>query len=123
MKTMKRIVASAICLISALGLSAQPKIGLQPQKTVFLYQEKPVKIDDPVQGKKKEALGLEMKEKSGITAPETGWENGNICNIAENARFDLYFPKKPNGQMVIVCPGGGYFFVSSCNSPSRSVPS
>jgi acetyl esterase/lipase len=41
--------------------------------------------------------------------------NGNLGNISKLARLDLYFPKKPNGQMVVVCPGGGYSIVSSYN--------
>ena len=39
--------------------------------------------------------------------------NGNLGNISKLARLDLYFPKKPNGQMVVVCPGGGYRYAAS----------
>ena len=34
-------------------------------------------------------------------------------NVSDLARVDLYFPKKPNGQMVVVCPGGGYVKLST----------
>lgn len=99
----------------SVSAQAQPNSKLRPDMTVFLYQEKPVEIQDPVQGKKTEALGLEMKVVNGLSGDETIRENGNIGNISDNARFDLYFPKKPNGQMVVVCPGGGYVYVSTYN--------
>ena len=56
-----------------------------------------------------------MKEDNKLSGPETVPANGNIGNISKLARMDLYFPKKPNGQMVVVCPGGGYSIVSSYN--------
>ena len=93
----------------------QPNTKLRPDKTVFLYQKETKTISDPVQGKVTEALGLEMTENNGLTGAENIPENGNIGNISEDVRFDLYFPKKPNGQMVVVCPGGGYSIVSSYN--------
>lgn len=117
-KSMKKIltaVIAAAALFSYESAYSQPNTRLRPDKTVFLYQENPVKISDPVQGKEVEALGLEMNEANGLTGEETIPENGNIGNISDNARFDLYFPKKPNGQMVVVCPGGGYVIVSSYN--------
>lgn len=52
---------------------------------------------------------------NGFTEAEQTDAAGNISYISDNARIDLYFPKKPNGQMVIVCPGGGYWSVSSWN--------
>ena len=108
-------ITAAALLVSSAAADAQPNTRLRPDKTVFLYRETPVEISDPVQGKEKEALGLEMKVVNGLSGDETIRENGNIGNISDNARFDLYFPKKPNGQMVIVCPGGGYSIVSSYN--------
>ena len=119
LKIMKLIIAAAAAATALFGYSiaadAQPNTRLRPDKTVFLYQETPAEISDPVQGKEKEALGLVMNEKNGLSGEETVHENGNIGNISDNARFDLYFPKKPNGQMIIVCPGGGYSIVSSYN--------
>lgn len=108
-------ITAATLLVSSAAADAQPNTRLRPDKTVFLYRETPVEISDPVQGKEKEALGLEMNEANGLSGDETIPENGNIGNISDNARFDLYFPKKPNGQMVVVCPGGGYLIVSSYN--------
>ena len=34
----------------------------------------------------------------------------NLRNVGDSARFDLYFAKEPNGKMVIICPGGAYWF-------------
>ena len=56
-----------------------------------------------------------MKEDNKLSGPEAVPANGNIGNISSLARIDLYFPKKPNGQLVVVCPGGGYSIVSSYN--------
>ena len=107
--------AVAGSLFAIAPASGQPNTKLRPDKTVLLYQETPVEIDDPVQGKTIEALGLKMNEANGLSGAETINDAGNIGNISDLARFDLYFPKKPNGQMIVVCPGGGYSIVSSYN--------
>lgn len=109
------ILAAAGMMSAVATVSAQPNTKLRPDKTVLLYQEAPVEIKDPVQGKTTEALGLEMKHDNGLAGDETMNQSGNIGNISSLARFDLYFPKKGNGQMVVVCPGGGYSIVSSYN--------
>lgn len=115
---MKTILKSA-CIFAAFimtnAMSAQPNTKLRPDRTVLLYHETPVEFNDPVQGKTVEALGLEIAEDNGFTEGEEINEAGNIGRISGNARFDLYFPKKPNGTMLIVCPGGGYSKVSSYN--------
>ena len=108
-------ITAAALLVSSAAAGAQPNTRLRPDKTVFLYRDTPAETNDIVIGKETEALGLEMKVVNGLSGDETIRENGNIGNISDNARFDLYFPKKPNGQMVVVCPGGGYLIVSSYN--------
>lgn len=55
-----------------------------------------------------EALTLGPGESNGITEKETRNRYGNISLVGDNARMEFYFPEKPNGQMVVVCPGGGY---------------
>jgi len=35
-------------------------------------------------------------------------ETGNVRNVTDSARICIFLPEKRNGQMVIVCPGGGY---------------
>lgn len=113
--TVQIISAAVLMLGMAAAAYAQPGTKLRPDKTIFLYQDKAVAISDPVQGKEAEALGTVMEEANGLGGEEEMQANGNLGNISANARFDLYFPKKPNGQMVIVCPGGGYAYVSSYN--------
>lgn len=54
-----------------------------------------------------------MQDTNGLTGPETINEKGILRNVSDLARVDLYFPKKPNGQMVVVCPGGGYVKLST----------
>ena len=54
-----------------------------------------------------------MQESNGLTGPETINEKGILKNVSDLARVDIYFPKKPNGQMVVVCPGGGYVKLST----------
>ena len=54
-------------------------------------------------------------ESNGLNGIERSVPRGWIFNIGDDARINLYLPEHPNGQMVIVCPGGGYEFVSSLN--------
>lgn len=113
---MKRlIVFAAVVLLCNVWADAQPNTRLRPDETVLLYGEKLVDNTDPVVGAKVIPAGFELLCDNGLTEPEKMNPNGNIGNIGVNSRFDLYFPKKPNGQMVIVCPGGGYSIVSSYN--------
>lgn len=37
----------------------------------------------------------------------------------DEAYIDIYLPKKPNGQMVLICPGGSYWGVSMKNEGSN----
>lgn len=97
-----------------------PAITLQPNRTILLYgnpkeAEKALRGKDLVLAKKIETLGLEMAEDNGYEVGEAYKGQGLISKISKFARFDLYFPKNPNGQMFIVCPGGGYSYVSSFN--------
>ena len=112
---MKRIFTAALMIFAAMALCAQPKISLRPQQTVLMYADSFDGNIDPVFGKQILYAGLQMAEKTGLTGPETIATGGMIKNISDLARIDLYFPKKGNGQMVVVCPGGGYTGVSSYN--------
>ena len=48
-------------------------------------------------------------ESNGLTGPEVIEEWGMVTpGSGDNAKIELYFPEKPNGQLVIICPGGGY---------------
>lgn len=116
---MKKVLLSLLMIITAGVMKAQqfvPLIDLKPQKTVFLYADDAgaalAQIDDPVVAKDVECLALPVKEECGITNPERMVGGlGQITDINHTSRFDLYFPEKPNGQMVVMCPGGGYAVV------------
>ncbi len=113
---MKRVFITLIIALTAVcTVKAQPKTKLRPNETVLLYGSELIENTDPVFADKLTAAGFEMAEDNGLKGPEEIKHNGNIAKISVNARFDLYFPKKANGQMVIVCPGGGYSIVSSYN--------
>ena len=95
--------------------SAQPKTKLRPSQTVLLYADSFEGNTDPVYSDEIVYAGFEMAEKTGLTGPEEIQASGNITNISDLARVDIYLPKKGNGQMVVVCPGGGYWKLSSYN--------
>ncbi|MBR1575614.1 MAG: alpha/beta hydrolase [Bacteroidales bacterium] len=111
MKKMLYFSAFALfCLaVSCQHETAEPAAaGLtEPTATVLLYPEgQDVDsgiVEDGVTvtlgpGESNEAEGPEMLKES----------SGNIANVGDSARMILYLPEKANGQMVIICPGGGY---------------
>ncbi len=114
------LIVALLCLVFNLQAKPRykfyPNTGLRPDRTIFLYMptEKEAKkalkeIPDPVHARKAETLALTMTEDSGLNEPENMFDpNGATLNINKTARFDLYFPKNPNGKMFVVCPGGGY---------------
>lgn len=113
---MKHLGAILFALtIASVAAMAQPNSKLRPDETVLLYADSFEGNLDPVYGKTIRFAGFEMKYDNKLTGPEKVPANGNISNINSLARIDLYFPKKPNGQMVVVCPGGGYSIVSTYN--------
>jgi len=120
---MKKILLIITLLSVALGADAKktqykfyPATDLRPDRTIFLYvptqkeAKKALKsIPDPVHAKKAETLALTQAENNGHLGQEEMFDpNGATLFISEWARFDLYFPKNPNGQMIVVLPGGGY---------------
>ena len=111
----RKFIVSAVAIFTAVLAVAQPNSKLRPDETVLLYADSFEGNSDPVYAKKITYAGFTMEKENGLTGPEAIPANGNIGNISGLARFDLYFPKKPNGQMVVVCPGGGYSIVSSYN--------
>lgn len=110
----KFIISLASILILATALATAQEIpDLRPSQTVLLYADSFEGNIDPVYGKEIVYGGFHMQEANGLTGPETINENGIIRNVSDLARVDLYFPKKPAGQMIVVCPGGGYSKVCS----------
>ena len=112
---MKKFIISlaSLIILAPFFAAAQPVKGLKPAQTVLLYADSFEGNIDPVYGKEIIYGGFEMQDSNGLTGPETIDERGILRNVSDLARVDLYFPKKPNGQMVIVCPGGGYVKLST----------
>ena len=112
---MKKFIISLACILilAPILATAQPVPGLKPSQTVLLYADSFEGNIDPVYGKEIIHGGFKMQESNGLTGPETINEKGVLKNVSDLARVDLYFPKKPNGQMVVVCPGGGYVKLST----------
>lgn len=111
---MKKLILSLTFLIflAPFFAEAQQVAGLKPSQTVLLYADSFEGNIDPVFGKEIVYGGFKTQESNGLTGPETITERGMLKNVSDLARVDLYFPKKPNGQMVVVCPGGGYLYLS-----------
>lgn len=112
MKRVSFIAATSAALLCLCGgsisarshkSSGAPEGKAKPVETVFLYSEKA-----PV-------------TENGLAGGEKINEKGHIFNVGSaEASFDVYLPKKGHatGQMVIVCPGGGYKFLSSLHEGS-----
>ncbi len=78
------------------------KFSHNPDKVVFLYPEGQ-NVDKGIEG-----ITLGPGESNGVTGAEV-WNPGlRLTNVGDSARFDLYLADKPNGKLVVVCPGGGY---------------
>ena len=113
MKRIIPVVIGLLALFPELSCMGQPATDFRPDKTVFLYASEVEGLADPVMGKELVYAGFEMKESNGITEPEIIRENGVLLKVGAYARFDLYFPEKPNGQMILILPGGGYSGLST----------
>ena len=114
---MKKIVVSLAVILSFVSISVcgQQVSGLKPSQTVLLYADSFEGNVDPVSGEEIIYAGFEMQESNGLTGRETIDDIGILRHVSDLARVDLYFPKKPSGQMVVVCPGGGYSKLSTYN--------
>lgn len=114
---MKRIITIIAALVLASSaVSAQtyyhPECKVTPDQVIELY---PVGQDPmPYERGRARAIGIGPVASNGITEKETIGKGGGISNIT-NPRIEIYLPEKCNGQMVVVCPGGGYGFTSSWN--------
>ena len=114
----KLYIFLALALLTA-GVQAnaakpQPKTKLRPTKTVLLYPEGQSVDKGITENGVTVTLGPgESNGLSGLIETQNDW--GDIGNISDSARIEIYLPKKPNGQMIISCPGGGYQYVSAFN--------
>ena len=46
-------------------------------------------------------------ESNGLEGKEVTIDGGRVCDVS-NPRVEVFLPEKPNGQVVVICPGGGY---------------
>lgn len=111
----RKVIFLVVVPLLSFAAMAQPKIKLRPDETILLYAESFEGNTDPVYGKTILYARFEMTESNGLTGPETVRDNGAIKNVSDLARVDIYLPSKNTGQMVVVCPGGGYKGLSSYN--------
>lgn len=104
------LVSAAIGLLLAVAAVGQPRTSLRPDKVVHLYPEGQEASTGIVENGVAVTLG--PGESNGITAEYTFNERGSAGNVVDPV-IELYFPENPNGQMVIVAPGGGYSHLST----------
>lgn len=113
---MKKLILSVLVLLAA-GFCMYAGVNddkpIKQSKIVYLYPEgqgvdKGI-VEDGV------AITLGPGEDNGRHGPETVKPSGDVYDIGDSARMEFYFPEKPNGLMVINCPGGAYWFVSEVN--------
>lgn len=101
-------IASALFILSGLSMAAQPI----PNKVINLYPQGQEAGKGIVENGKEITLG--PGEANGLTGAEGGTRGGWTTNVNENARMEIYLPSRNvTGQMVVMCPGGGYAGLST----------
>lgn len=106
---MKRILLGAL---AALFLFADafayefPK----PTATVRLYPEGQSVDRGIVEDGRAVTLG--PGESNGLSGEVTDRGGHRFGNIGDDAWIEIFLPEKGNGQMIVVCPGGGYSYCS-----------
>jgi len=88
----------------------QASYAREPDCTVRLYPEGQ-NVDKGI-----EENGVQVTlgpgESTGSTREEVFGKDNNLRYVGDSARFDLYLAKNPNGKMVIICPGGAYWYTA-----------
>ncbi len=116
MKHTKILVAALFCLGLAAVSCAEKEKGyepLQPDLKILLYPQGQTVDAGIVENGVQITQG--PGEDNGLRGEEKMNERGNISNVNDSARMEIYFPKNPNGLVIVNCPGGGYSIVSSIN--------
>lgn len=98
------------CPHFAAKLNAKKKPGpLKPNKTLYLYPQGQNKDIGIIEN------GLAVTKgpgkSNGLTGIEVVNKKKHYSNISDSARIEIFLPAKPKGQMVLICPGGGYLKV------------
>ena len=113
---MKKIFLGAFAaLFSFVGVQAYDLV--KPSFSIRLYPEGQG-VDKGIV-EKGVAVTLGPGESNGAEGPAVLKPNGDLSNIGDEARLDIYLPKKCNGQMIVACPGGAYAFCASYNEGTR----
>ncbi len=103
------LMAVSLCLAIAgtVSFAASPKKTepVKPSKTILLYP-KGQDVDEGIIENGVRLTSGPLAD-NGLRGEETSPGYGDTYNVGNGACLDLYFPKKPNGQRVVVCPGGG----------------
>ncbi|MBR1872782.1 MAG: alpha/beta hydrolase [Bacteroidales bacterium] len=105
-------LATMLCAVPAVS-APKKKQPVKETKMLLLYPEGQNVDKGIVENGVEVTLG--PGESNGCTRHEEINDWGDRSFIGDSARIYLYIPKKCNGQMVVVCPGGGYWIVSTKN--------
>ena len=82
----------------------------KPAMTVRLYPEGQNVDKGIVENGRAVTLG--PAESNGLTGEVTDRGGHRFGNIGDQAWIEIFLPEKCNGQMIVVCPGGGYSYCS-----------
>lgn len=106
---MKRILMGALAALFLLPAAAYdlPK----PVATVRLYPQGQ-EVDAGIVEDGGRAVTLGPGESNGLTGEVTDRGGHRYGNIGDDAWIEIFLPDKPNGQMIVICPGGGYSYCS-----------
>ena len=101
------LAAATLFAAACNNVPEAPKGLTEPTATVLLYPEGQGVDKGIVEDGVAVTLGPgESNEEEGPEKIKEGSEN--ISHVGDSARMELYIPEKPNGQMIVICPGGGY---------------
>ena len=104
MKTFNSILMTLAVAVSPVVANAaepfEPATKLRPSMTLALYPEGQ-KVNKGIEENGK-TITLGPGESNKIAEPEEMNASGTMSKVGDNARIDIYLPKKPNGQMIVV---------------------
>lgn len=113
---MKKIIMGALVALFAFCNASAYEL-VKPSFSLKLYPEGQNVDSGIVENGKAVTLG--PGESNGLTGENKVNERGNVSNIGDDAYIDVYLPENRNGQMIVVCPGGGYANCSGANEGTR----
>lgn len=115
---MKKVLTGALVALFVFMNAAAYEL-VKPTFTLKLYPEGQGVDKGIVENGK--AITLGPLESNGFVGDVVTNERGNVSNIGDGAYIDIYLPEKDkgNGQMIVVCPGGGYSNCSGANEGTR----